>query len=60
MIKLISFDLDGTLVDETNVDRLFWYGEVPRLYAEKHGLPLADAKTKVFAEYEAKFNGPKP
>ena len=53
MIKLISFDLDGTLVDETNVDRLFWYGEVPRLYAEKHGLPLADAKTKVFAEYDA-------
>ncbi len=53
MIKLISFDLDGTLVDNAGLDIFFWYEEVPRLYAEKNGLPLAAAKEKVLAEYDS-------
>jgi FMN phosphatase YigB (HAD superfamily) len=51
MIKVISFDLDGTLADE-NFDKLIWNEEIPKLYAEKYGLILADAKEKVFAEYK--------
>ena len=33
MIKYISFDLDGTLIDE-KIDSLFWDYEIPKLYAE--------------------------
>jgi HAD superfamily hydrolase (TIGR01549 family) len=52
MIKVISFDLDGTLVDHTNFDLYFWYKEVPRLYSEEYGVALNEAKTRVFSEYD--------
>jgi len=50
MIKVISFDLDGTLID-INFDELIWFEEIPKLYAEKYKLPIEKAKEKVFAEY---------
>jgi len=50
MIKYISFDLDGTLADDT-FDKLIWHEEVPKLYAAKHGMSLDNAKLHVYAEY---------
>ena len=50
MVKVISFDMDGTLVSE-NVDDFIWNEELPRLYAEKHNLSLEEAKKEVYAEY---------
>ncbi len=40
--KVISFDLDGTLVDK-NFDDSLWFQELPRLYAEKHGVSFQEA-----------------
>ncbi len=50
MIKVVSLDMDGTLVSE-NVDDFIWNEEIPRLYAEKHNLSLEEAKKEVYAEY---------
>ncbi len=50
MIKVISFDLDGTLSD-LNFDKLIWNTEIPKLYSEKHNVSLEEAKNKVFFEY---------
>jgi len=53
MIKaqLISFDLDGTLVDFT-YSSWVWEVGVPRLYARKYGITLSEAITRVTSEYE--------
>ena len=51
MIKVVSFDFDGTLADE-NFDKLLWNVEIPKLYAKKHKLSLEDAEKKVFSEYD--------
>jgi 2-haloalkanoic acid dehalogenase type II len=51
VIKVISFDLDGTLVDQTNFDTFFWFEEIPRLYSEKYNISLTHAKKKVYGEY---------
>ena len=48
--KLISFDLDGTLVDPT-FNIFVWEIGVPRLYAEKHGTGLSEAISTVKAQY---------
>jgi len=50
MITHISFDLDGTLVDE-KFDNIIWHEEIPKLFAEKNKIDIEDAKTKVYAEY---------
>ncbi|MBI2148222.1 HAD family hydrolase [Candidatus Woesearchaeota archaeon] len=50
MIKYISFDLDGTLADET-FDSLIWNEEIPKLFAKKNKVSLEEAKTRVYAEY---------
>ncbi len=52
MIKLLSFDLDGTLLDNSNYDDIFWYEEVPKLYAQKHHLTFQRAKSIVQREYD--------
>jgi len=49
--RLISFDLDGTLVD-FSYSRWVWEKGVPQLYAEKNGISLSEATTRVIAEYE--------
>lgn len=51
MIKILSFDLCGTLVDCSFADYV-WKEGVPHLYAEKHGIPFEDAKRRVLAEYD--------
>lgn len=49
-IKVVSFDMEGTLI-EPRFSVLVWEHDIPRLYAEKHGLTLKEAKDRVFAEY---------
>ncbi|MBU7011160.1 MAG: HAD family hydrolase [Theionarchaea archaeon] len=51
MIKILSFDLCGTLVDCSFADYV-WKEGVPHLYAEKQGIPFEDAKRRVTAEYD--------
>lgn len=51
MLKIVSFDFDGTLTKTTFAD-LFWLEGLPRLYAEKKGIDIEDAKRILFTEYE--------
>lgn len=50
-IRAVSFDLDGTLVTHAYID-LFWNYEIPKIYAEKRGLPFEEAKRLVWREYD--------
>ncbi|MFH1105822.1 MAG: HAD family hydrolase [Candidatus Aenigmatarchaeota archaeon] len=49
--KIVSFDLDGTLVDFRSFDDVFWYEEMPKLYAKKHGVAFAAARKICLNEY---------
>ncbi len=51
MIKVISFDLDGTLVKSTYPDSV-WLEGVPRIYAKEKGMTINQAKEHLFKEYE--------
>jgi putative hydrolase of the HAD superfamily len=46
-IDTVLLDMDGTLLD-LNFDNHFWQEHVPLRYAEKHGLEIEQAKTKLF------------
>ena len=50
MAEIISFDMDGTLIDPGFTDWVWGYG-IPTLYAEKKGLPFETAKSAVEEEY---------
>jgi len=50
MIRFISLDMDGTLVNSRFVDKV-WMEGIPRLYAEKRGLDFPAAKEYVVGEY---------
>ncbi|MFA5247263.1 MAG: HAD family hydrolase [Candidatus Micrarchaeia archaeon] len=50
--KVISFDLDGTLVD-MDFDLYLWFEELPRLYSIQHSVSLDEAKRIMRAEYDA-------
>ncbi len=50
-MKVISFDLDGTLVTD-EFSQIVWHKGIPELYAEKHDCELDDAKNFIFQEYE--------
>jgi len=50
MARIISFDMDGTLVDPEFTDWVWLHG-IPALYAEKAKLPLEEAKHFVVEEY---------
>ncbi|MHC1567956.1 MAG: HAD family hydrolase [Candidatus Syntropharchaeia archaeon] len=50
-MRIISFDLDGTLIDRSFADA-FWEEEVPRLYAEKNSLTVDDARKIVKRYYD--------
>jgi len=54
--KLISFDLDGTLVEPTYIN-LVWEKGIPELYAQKNQISLEQATAKVMAEYERVGDG---
>ena len=50
MIRFISLDMDGTLVNSRFVDKV-WMEGMPRLYADRTGLDFQDAKEYVIGEY---------
>ena len=50
MIRVISLDMDGTLVKTRFVDKV-WMEGMPMLYAEKTGLDFPVAKEYVVGEY---------
>jgi putative hydrolase of the HAD superfamily len=50
MPQIISFDMDGTLVDPEYTDWVWLHG-IPTLYAEKGGLSFEEAKHFVVEEY---------
>lgn len=50
MARIISFDMDGTLVDPEFTDWVWLHG-IPLLYAEKTRLPFEEAKHFVVEEY---------
>jgi putative hydrolase of the HAD superfamily len=49
-IRILSFDLEGTLVDN-NFSRLVWEEGLPALYAEERGISLESALKRVMEEY---------
>ncbi len=50
MVRFISFDMDGTLIDPVFTDWVWGHG-IPTLYAQKMGLPFEIAKAFVEGEY---------
>ncbi len=52
VIKVLSFDLDGTLAD-LNFEDVIWNREVPLLYSEQYGISLAEAKKIIKTETDA-------
>ncbi|HNX39624.1 MAG TPA: HAD family hydrolase [Methanothrix sp.] len=50
MIRIISLDMDGTLMKSGFVDKV-WMEGMPMLYAEKNGVEFAVAKELVIGEY---------
>ena len=51
VIKVLSFDVDGTLVDGRFAD-LFWNDGVPHLYAKKQGISFDEAKAYLQGRYD--------
>lgn len=52
MLKVISFDVDGTLVDSSFADKV-WLEGVPSLYAEQHNIDFETARTIVVNAYDS-------
>jgi HAD superfamily hydrolase (TIGR01549 family) len=50
MVQIVSFDMDGTLIESEYTDWV-WHHGIPDLYAEKTGLPFEEAKDFVIKEY---------
>ncbi|MFQ5815898.1 MAG: HAD family hydrolase [Candidatus Hydrothermarchaeaceae archaeon] len=50
MIKVVSFDADGTLVDKSFMDA-FWNIGIPREYARQKGMTFDEAKEEVEKRY---------
>ena len=48
---MISFDLDGTIVDGA-YGNMVWLEGIPEKYAERYGLPVGDAKRAVKSAYD--------
>ena len=51
MPKIISFDMDGTLVDPEFTDWVWLHG-IPELYSQKRGLSFEEARARVVEEYQ--------
>lgn len=52
-IDTVLLDMDGTLLD-LHYDNQFWQVHVPQRFAERHGLPHAEAHAECFRRYHAK------
>ena len=50
MIKVVSFDLDGTLIT-SDFDDYIWKEKMIQLYAEQHGISFEEATERVLEEY---------
>ena len=50
-MKIISFDLDGTLVTDV-FSQVVWHQGIPQVYAEKCGCSLRDAQHLILKEYD--------
>ncbi|WP_421170522.1 GMP/IMP nucleotidase [Aeromonas dhakensis] len=51
-IDTVLLDMDGTLID-LHFDNHLWQQLVPERYAERLGLPLAEARVQIEAHYQA-------
>ena len=51
MVKVISFDMDGTLIDAEFTDWVWKHG-IPTLYAAKQGVSFETARSLVEGEYD--------
>lgn len=56
MKKIVSFDLDGTLVDARFGDMVWKHG-IPDEYSKKRGISFEQAKTEVLRSYESVGDG---
>ena len=52
-IDTVLLDMDGTLLD-LHYDNHFWQVYVPQKFAQRHGLPYAEAHDECFRRYNAK------
>jgi len=50
-LKVISFDLDGTLIDQRFVEAI-WFEGLPSLYAKLHHIHFDEAKNFISKEYD--------
>ena len=55
MLKVVSFDVVGTLVDFHYEDYV-WKQAIPQLYARTEGVSFDEAKEYVLKEYRAREN----
>ncbi|HEY6838716.1 MAG TPA: GMP/IMP nucleotidase [Geobacteraceae bacterium] len=51
-VDTVLLDMDGTLLDR-HFDDHFWLEHAPRAYAQKNGIPLAEAKKKLYALFRS-------
>jgi len=51
MIKIVSFDVEGTLVT-TDFSYAIWFEAIPVRYAERYDMPVDKAKKAVMEEYQ--------
>jgi putative hydrolase of the HAD superfamily len=51
MAKILSFDMDGTLIDQCFADAV-WLEGLPRLYAQERGIGFSESKKYLLGEYD--------
>lgn len=51
MLRVLSFDLDGTLIKK-GFDDIFWNQQIPKIFAERHKITFEEAQKFVIAEYD--------
>lgn len=52
MKKIVSFDLDGTIVSG-HYGEMVWNHGIPEVYAKRHSMPFDEAKKYIRQEYES-------